>query len=249
LGGANRKYRLVDENGHEWLFKPQPRVQCLFDVAAAATSRSAGVLSPIVYDRQLEVRGARQWGSLQPLIESGRITHVELPEDMSALGDPQRQELQRHQVVDWLIANADPHRKQFLIVDHAFLIGIDKSQSMRFFPHDRLRWDAHAWWVNRLRPVYADLFAGAKSGTYTLDPAVAVSFAAHVSTSVDGAWLRDTWRPVIASWYPPRLVWALGTTRLGPRAVDAVLAKIERRKQGLPAEFRKLYYIRSHKVW
>jgi hypothetical protein len=78
---------------------------------------------------------------------------------------------------------------------------------------------------------------------------VAIVFAERVSDRVDGTRLRDIWRPVVSSWEPPRLVWALGTVRIGRNAVDAVLARLQRRKERLPEEFRKLYFTRSHKLW
>jgi hypothetical protein len=162
----------------------------------------------------------------------------------------QREPLQRHHVVDWLLANADPHRGQFLILHDGTLVAVDKSQALRFFPHDALRWDAHAWWVNRRPPVYGYLFQAVQAGHFTLDPDVAIDFANNLLTGVNGAWLRQTWHPFVVRWSPLRLFYATLNWSFSHRtSVDKVLNLMAQRKNNLGVDFRELYYHKSGGIW
>lgn len=178
LGGARRKSVFLDSAGRQWLFKPQSLAQTTVDVVAAAVARAAGVPSPTVYDAEFTWQEERRLGSVQPYIAFQKDG---LDRDLSVLTDEQRRELQRHQVVDWLLGNVDAHREQFILVADGTIAGIDKSQTLRVFPHDRLEWDFCLWPINNRQPVYSYLFQGAQIGRYVLRPHVAIDFADNVT--------------------------------------------------------------------
>src|SRR5437868_726487 len=102
LGGANAKSLFVDERGNTWLFKPQTPQQAMVDVVASRIAAAAGVPSPRVYARAFYWKCELKHGSIQPLVNAQLS---KLPRDLTALTDAQRQQLQEHHVVDWLLGN------------------------------------------------------------------------------------------------------------------------------------------------
>lgn len=73
--------------------------------------------------------------------------------------------LQKHQALDWLIANHDPHVGNFMRTDHG-LVGVDKGQALKYFGRDRLDWNFHPNYYAR-EPIYNNLwreYAGGMPG-------------------------------------------------------------------------------------
>lgn len=241
LSGANCKSLFEDDAGRLWLFKPQPLEQTLVDVIAARIARQAGVASPIVYAVDFVWNNQRRQGSIQPFLR-GRIRQAELSRQLTELNQAQRESLQRHHVVDWLIANADPHRGQFLVLDDDTIVGIDKSQALRFFPHDRLTWQSNAWPLNTRPPVYIYLYEGHRNGRFTLEANVAIDFAENTTQAITDDWWHACWQPIVSEWNWTRLVYAtLNPSRRRVEAVEQVLTLLQERKQRLAADFRELY--------
>lgn len=248
IGGTHRKYSALDETRQKWLFKPQSLLQAFTDVAAASTALQAGVASPIIYMANCFYAGKRMSGSIQPYLECER---AELSKDLNELTAMQRNALQRHHVVDWLLANADPHLGQFLIAQNGMVVAIDKSQSMRWFPFDPLAWNVRPWPVGTRRAAYWHLRHGEVGGHFRLDPAVAIAFAQDVSSRVGGSWLESTWLPVFIRWPRYRLIAAMifsgpysarELTRLTQQQLAMEVVKVlERRCSNLTADFTLLY--------
>ena len=73
--------------------------------------------------------------------------------------------LQKHQAMDWLIANHDPHVGNFMRTDKG-LVGVDKGQALKYFGRDRLDWNFHPNYYAR-EPIYNNLwreYAGGMPG-------------------------------------------------------------------------------------
>lgn len=64
--------------------------------------------------------------------------------------------LQKHQAMDWLIANHDPHVGNFMRTDKG-LVGVDKGQALKYFGRDRLDWNFHPNYYAR-EPIYNNLW-------------------------------------------------------------------------------------------
>ena len=221
-----------------WLFKPQDTLQTLIDMAASRVAQAAGVASPIVHSVDCYVKGQRKKGSIQPVLDiQGGIDA-----DLSLLTPQQQEELRHHQVVDWLLGNVDAHRGQFLIFHDGTLVGIDKSQAMRFFPHDRLGWNVRYWPLNVRPPVYNHYARAIKNGDISPKPQAPLNFAKQVHANVKDDWLRMTWEPIVTRWPWHRLMRAATATWLSRGStIGEVLDKIIRRKRRLEADFDKLY--------
>ena len=241
LPGANRKSLFEDNEGKLWLFKPQPLEQTLIDVVVARIARQAGVASPIVYAVDFRWHDQRRQGSIQPFLK-GRIRQSELSRTLIELSKEQREDLQRHHVVDWLIANPDTHRGQFLVLNDNTLVAVDKSQALRFFPHDCLDWNSSAWPLNTRPPVYKYLYAGYQTGRFGLEAKVAVDFADNASQIIADSWWQECWRPIVSEWSWMRLVYAtLEPLQSRGESVKQVLQLLQQRKFNLAADFRELY--------
>lgn len=241
LGGANAKSIFEDDQGRFWLFKPQSTLDTMTDITASRIARLVGVASPLVYDVNFVWNGQPMKGGVQPFLRA-IVRTFGLSRDLSECSSTQIEALQCHQVLDWLLANADPHRGQFLILQDDTLVGIDKTQSLRFFPHDSLDWRANAKPFNTKLPVYYYLYRKAGSGRISLSSAVALNFAAHADAVLPDVMLRQLWQPVIALWPVYRLVFA--TLQLPQNDTQArILDKIENRKHNLIVDFTNLYSV------
>jgi hypothetical protein len=130
------------------------------------------------------------------------------------------------------------------------VVGIDKSQALRFFPHDRLSWHANAWPVNTRPPVYRYLVEGVSQGLFTLLPETAIDFARQVKSRLVGASLRQQWQPCVAAWPWYRIVYAtLNPNLTKAAAVKVVLDKVDGRRDQLASDFDRLYFVDSKGVW
>ena len=219
-----------------------------FDIVAAATAQAAGVNVPIAYPVEYTFNGQQRKGTAQPLLD---VALSELDRDMSKLTQPERIEMQRHQVVDWVLGNPDLHRGQFVVLRDGTLVAVDKSQALRFFPFDALSWTNLYWPLNNRQSAYQYLYDGAAVGSYNLDPNDAKSFAAQITALAPAKWILQVWRPVFDDWTLARLIASShGSAAVRPgRAINSLLGLLVNRWQDAEREFHLLYYNRSNGVW
>jgi hypothetical protein len=250
LPGAHTKYFVIESDPprRTWLFKPQHEDQVAVDVAAARIAHEAGVPSPIVYSIQFRLDSKLYEGSIQPVISDVRAR--EIPPYCLGLTSAQRECLQRHQVLDWLLGNPDTHREQFLVLEDGSIVAVDKSQSLLLFPSDRLEWDPRPRWPNTRRSVYRYLRSAAERQAIALNPQVAIHCAEGISIRITSERLRAIWRPAVSLWPLARLRRAAGghsirTAADVAAAVERVLDAIVARKERLSVDFERLYYQRS----
>lgn len=138
---ASKAQVWVDSNGQKWLFKPiagqsySAKFLTEIDIATSRLQSKALMQRPGIYSFTLDGKK----GTLQSMFDStdafpgGSFDPLKLSaEDILVL--------QREQIFDWLISNHDTHSGQWIRTADGALIGIDKGQSFKFFPNDKLSW-------------------------------------------------------------------------------------------------------------
>jgi hypothetical protein len=157
-------------DGTRWLFKPpkDPKDGFLttLDEATARFQAAAGLKAP---DTFVVTLGGRR-GSIQRMFPAkdgfpGGFKPTALSEaDLGAV--------QREHALDWLLANHDGHRDQFLRLEDGSMVGIDKGQAFRWMGQDRLDWEFHPNQAyGAPEPVYNALWrAFARGEDVDLDP-------------------------------------------------------------------------------
>lgn len=127
-GGGHSAYKIVDEEGVEFLWKPEDR-PLMREVEVGASQLSSRLMGDLVPPcRKLSINGIE--GTCQPFVQ-GVDDNVKVDQ----LTPPQQQQMVAHMLTDWLVSNHDNHLKQFLFDGKGNLIGIDKGQAFKFFKH------------------------------------------------------------------------------------------------------------------
>lgn len=183
-------------DGTKWLFKPprDPRDGFLatLDETVSRFQARVGLRAPDTY----VVSAGGKRGSIQRMFPAtDGFPHGFHPARLTAadLGV-----VQREHALDWLLANHDGHRDQFLRLEDGTLVGIDKGQAFRWFGQDRLDWDFHPNRAYGARePVYNTLWrAFARGDAVALDPPGAGPLWDQIETiqSIPDDELRDRFR-------------------------------------------------------
>ncbi|MEO1960475.1 MAG: hypothetical protein ABGW82_05825, partial [Paracoccus sp. (in: a-proteobacteria)] len=156
--------------GTRWLFKPpkDPKDGFLatLDEAASRFQARVGLKAPDTY--VVTLGGKR--GSIQRMFPaSDGFPNGFRPTDLKG---HDLDLVQREHALDWLIANHDGHRDQFLRLEDGSMVGIDKGQAFRWFGQDSLDWDFHPNAAyGAPEPVYNALWrAFARGEDVDLDP-------------------------------------------------------------------------------
>lgn len=140
-GGTKPKEVWKDENGQEYMFKPVKAGEEFLaygEAMGGQISRLLNPKAPAVYTIKL----GNRFGSLQAYVPNeGTLREQNLK--VQDLSTSQIQDLQREQIVDWLISNHDAHDNQFLVMDDGSLVGIDKGQAFKYLGNDKLAIDYH----------------------------------------------------------------------------------------------------------
>ena len=139
---ASKAQVWIDSNGQKWLFKPikgqsySAKFLVEIDLATSRIASKALMQRPGIYEINLDGKH----GTLQSMFDSteafpgGSFDPLKLSaEDLLVM--------QREQIFDWLISNHDTHSGQWIRLSTGQLVGIDKGQSFKFFPNDKLSWD------------------------------------------------------------------------------------------------------------
>lgn len=129
--------------GEKWLFKPVSSTSTAYsnkylrtiEPAVARIQSKALQTRPAIY--AIKLNG--QSGVIQAMFDATPAwpTGSFSPLSLSATDIAT---LQREQIFDWMISNHDTHSGQWIRTGDGTLIGIDKGQSFKFFPGDKLHW-------------------------------------------------------------------------------------------------------------
>lgn len=171
VGGRHAKEFWTDTEGRLWLFKPVKREG---DGFVAFGEEAAYRIGRLIDPFAVEVRVIRLGGRLGSI--QGWLTGLKDKPDFAGL-DPTKlmpdeiRQIQREQVIDWLISNHDSHPGHFLRGRDSQVHGIDKGQVFKHLGEDRLAIDYHpnARYGSE-PPIYNMLFHAVRGGGVHLDP-------------------------------------------------------------------------------
>lgn len=242
-----RVYEAPD--GGRWLFKPPKDPGDGFlttlDEAASRFQAMVGLKAPDTYVVTL---GGRR-GSIQRMFDSKEG----FPNGFNpkALTGPDLAAVQREHVLDWMLANHDGHRDQFLRLPDGNMVGIDKGQAFRWFGQDSLDWDFHPNQAyGAPPPVYNALWRSFADGTGPdLDPPGTGPVWDQIKAiqAIPEKDLKDLFRPY-AEQAAARGLLAKRQSFPGLKSsgalendVEAFLDALVKRQRGLDDDFRALY--------
>lgn len=141
FGGSSKKYLIKIPNGHLYIFKIYNRkdtFKLIADVLSYNLGKKIKDISIPVIKTEIKINKKKKVGSLQPLVPGAILKdYRKLDETLSDLSDKDIIDLCKEQVFDWIISNHDAHGNQFIRKDGT-LLGIDKSQAMKYFDQDIL---------------------------------------------------------------------------------------------------------------
>ncbi len=159
LGGSAQKYLLKSNNGDLWLFKVYPfsktkRVKisrCVYLLA-----QLLAISTPVLYEINLPINGKLRYGSIQKFIsDTKELCDVKISE----LSNTQIEDIQYHEIFDWLIFNGDPDSDHFFIKPKTDeIVAIDKDLSLSEMKGSSLSenpWN-NAWYMNYWKKCIAD---------------------------------------------------------------------------------------------
>lgn len=127
-GGGHSAFKLKDDKGREYLWKPAEDDK-MREVEVGASTLSERLMPGLVPPcRSLVIDGKK--GTCQPFVP-GVDDNVKLEE----LTPKQQEQMVAHMLTDWLVSNHDNHLKQFLFDGDGNLVGIDKGQAFKYFKH------------------------------------------------------------------------------------------------------------------
>lgn len=189
IEGAHEKEFWTDENGDIWLFKPVKKG----DEFIVYGEEAAYKIARLIDKKQIEVRTISlngRLGSIQPwrkdLAKDFDFRSVN-PIHLTTL---ELEQIQREQVIDWLISNHDAHSKQFLRSKDGVVYGIDKGQVFKFLGSDFLSIDYHPNKnCGEEEPYYNKVFRAVKNSEIKIDPQVTLRYIQEVEKISDSAYV------------------------------------------------------------
>ena len=152
-----------DPQGQWLLKKPGYNQEFMvpLDVATAQLQHEVGLEGPEVH--AVPMRGPKgNYVVTAHKMYPGASQAWQSPPHLSDVHPQDLLTLQKHQALDWLIANHDPHVGNFLRTPHG-LVGVDKGQALKYFGRDRLDWHFHPNYYAR-EPIYNNLWRDYASG-------------------------------------------------------------------------------------
>jgi SPP1 gp7 family putative phage head morphogenesis protein len=232
LGGVHTKYFYTDKAGDKWLFKPiGEEFRAWGDEVAYLIQRE---IDPdaieVRYIELKDMHGRKRSGSIQKMKLGLRDPSNFEKMDVAAIDPAELVQLQREQVVDWLISNHDGHAGQFLRAQDGRVYGIDKGQLYKYFGHDRLSVDYAPNAGGRFdEPIYNKLLRAHRDGKLKLD------------LQATGEWVRRV-QGISDAAYREMLMPYAGRRFAGqPGALEDFLKAATQRKSTLQADFEKFY--------
>ncbi|GAB1641756.1 ADP-ribosyltransferase [Krasilnikovia sp. MM14-A1259] len=236
------------QTGRKWVFKSQ--VDVMVDVDAATAKLAKRVGRPAADTYPFEIDGKS--GSIQLMLPGGDA----FPGSDSQKIDPEKLAtadllaLQKEQVLDWLFANHDAHKSNFVRDADGQLAGIDKGQALKFFGRDRLDWTFHP---NEHEPIYNTIYRAFAEGMNVAlnDPTegeLSIFIRAVMDLPDDD--LKAIFRPYAEDaarrgWLLAGSHWkpgALEPQKLKANDVEVFLDALVARKNRLDADFAALFH-------
>ena len=148
LGGVTGVKVYVDSKGVEWAVKTPKAGSNAYgnksfmvdiEIAASRLQNKAGLPVPAMHPE--EVDGKHSAVSKMYKGPNGGKVAEAFPKgmglDIEAMSPEDLLEIQKNQVLDWLLSNHDSHSANFLRTADG-IVGIDKGQSFKFFGNDKL---------------------------------------------------------------------------------------------------------------
>lgn len=141
-GGTGASILRDAVTGDRWLFKAtkkgtySSKYTGIIDTAVAKIQSKAYQMRPAIY--QIEWHGEK--GTVQFMFH-GNEAFPGGAFDPLKLSAQDLAVMQREQIFDWLVSNADSHSGQWIRLENGRLYGIDKGQSFKFFGSDKLDWN------------------------------------------------------------------------------------------------------------
>jgi len=127
LAGETQKYILIDDNGPKqlWLFKAGEPLALIIEEVTSKWGKLCGLNLPYVHRIVLPINNVMVRGTIQQM-----LCNSETVDDIKNLNSFQKDELQKHFILDYFVRNNDSSKNHFLIVkDDSKLYGIDKDDS------------------------------------------------------------------------------------------------------------------------
>ncbi|BCJ41666.1 hypothetical protein GCM10010168_53360 [Actinoplanes ianthinogenes] len=242
------------ETGRKWVFKAQVDVMVDVDVATAKLAKRLGRPAADTYPFEMpDPHGyGSAKGSIQLMLTGGDAfpgpDHEKVdPEKLSAAD---LLALQKEHVLDWLFANHDAHKANFVRDADGHLAGIDKGQALKFFGRDKLDWN---FFPNQHEPIYNTIYKAFAEGKEVtlLDPSqdeLSIFIRSVMNLPDDD--LKAMFRPYAEAaaargWLLAGSHWksgALEPQKLPTNDVDAFLDALVKRKNSLDADFAGLFH-------
>lgn len=229
LEGAHPKTVYKTPDGAKWMFKPDPDpITSIAEKSANDVMAYLGLPSPELY--VTKVKG--KLGSLQRMFED--VVPVRINQ-LGTLTQDQIEQVQRHQVVDWLLSQHDTNDGALLKDKAGNIIAVDKGQAYKFFGKDKLQYGYNP---NPNPTVYNRLFSDFKAGTVKLSWSAIEPILQSIEAMPESQ-LRAMIKP-----YGDQLVSAKfrpGTTRSLFKTSDEFVDAVLHRAATIRADFEKLY--------
>lgn len=131
LKGSTHKYLFKSNNGDLWMFKIYPfpnNKKVKISRCVYLLAQLLGISTPVLYEINLPINGKLCYGSIQKFIfDTKELFDVKISE----LSNTQIEDIQCHEIFDWLIFNRDPDSDHFFIKPKTDeIVAIDKDLSL-----------------------------------------------------------------------------------------------------------------------
>nr|DAU76871.1 MAG TPA: minor capsid protein [Caudoviricetes sp.] len=239
LGGTGEMYQYTDSSGREWLFKPSRAKYSGELEPFRAYIQEAGYKVQSIVDPDSAVPVATgtidgKFGALQKKVKVGNMT-PDLNDwyyNGGELSSSIKEQLQRENVTDWLLANYDSHAGNFIYSEKGTIIGVDKEQSFRYLQKKGAQKMSYTFHPNasygEKPPVYNTMYDRFAKGEIDLDLNNTLPYIKRVEAIPDAEY-REIFRS-----------YAVSLNGEG-KAAEALLDDIVERKKNLRESFRTFY--------
>ncbi|MQL51824.1 hypothetical protein GFC01_06010 [Desulfofundulus thermobenzoicus] len=192
LGGVHEKFIYADQDGKEWLFKPDKHSGGAVAAAESAVSRIAAMVGQPAVD-VFVTETPHGKGSIQPFVQGAK----QLGSDPVKYSPAQIRALVREHVISWATSEHDAKHDNFLVTPGGVVVGVDKGQAFKFFGEDKLSLDYHPNKQHGSQePVYYALYRAAKEGKVKINPYDALPVIERFEKIPDAEY-REILRPVV----------------------------------------------------